>query len=155
MHLQTLLCKRELLNLIMSNKIRHEGVIEAIGKAHVQVRIVQSSACAACKLAAHCNASETKEKHVDVYDVNSSHYRVGQAVTLSTTSHIGLMASLYAYGVPLVLMVATIIIVAMLTANEVMAAGIGLLVLLPYYLLLYLLRGKIGRQVYFEIENKQ
>lgn len=138
----------------MSNKIRHEGIIEAIDEGCIHVRIHQSSACSACKVAAHCNAAETKEKRIDVYDTHSSQYQVGQSVTLATTSHVGLMASLYAYAIPLVLMVGTIIIAMMLTGDEVKAACIGMLVLLPYYLVIYLLRGRIRGQVFFEIESK-
>lgn len=142
-------------SLYMSNKIRHEGVIEAIEEGCIHVRIRQSSACAACKVAAHCNASETKEKRIDVYDVHSGRYQVGQVVTLATTPRIGLMASLYAYAIPLVLMVATIILVVVATGDEIKAACAGMLVLLPYYFLIYMLRGKIRGHVFFEIEDKQ
>ena len=46
----------------MSNKIRHEGVIDSIDEGCVHVRILQTSACAACKVAGYCNAAEAKEK---------------------------------------------------------------------------------------------
>ncbi len=137
----------------MSNKIRHEGVIEAIEDGCIHVRIQQSSACSACKVAAHCNAAETKEKRIDVYDAHCEGYQVGQKVTLATTSHVGLMASIYAYAVPLVLMVATVIITMILTSDEIKAACLGILVLVPYYLIVYLLREKIRGQVFFEIES--
>ena len=51
----------------MRNKISHSGVIDRIDGGHVKVRIVQTSACAACKVAGYCNAAESKEKIVDVY----------------------------------------------------------------------------------------
>ena len=51
----------------MSNKIRHEGVIDSIDEGCVHVRILQTSACAACKVAGYCNAAEAKEKIVDVF----------------------------------------------------------------------------------------
>ena len=46
--LQTRDCK------LMSTKISHSGVIERIEPDKVQVRIVQTSACAACKVASYC-----------------------------------------------------------------------------------------------------
>ena len=46
----------------MSNKIKHNGVVDGVEDGCVRVRILQSSACSACKVAAHCNTSETKEK---------------------------------------------------------------------------------------------
>ena len=50
----------------MSNKIKHNGVVDGVEEGCVRVRILQSSACSACKVAAHCNASETKEKIIEV-----------------------------------------------------------------------------------------
>lgn len=137
----------------MSERIRHEGVITRIDDDRVYVRVRQSSACAACKVAAHCNASETKEKVIEIRCGQTGQYDVGQQVTVSTTPHIGIMASVYAYAIPLVLMVGVIILATALTGSELAAACFGLAVLLPYYLLLYFLREKISGQVYFEIET--
>ena len=49
----------------MSTKISHSGIVERIDGDCVQVRIVQTSACAACKVAGYCNAAESKEKVID------------------------------------------------------------------------------------------
>jgi len=65
----------------MNNKIRHSGIIDSIENSTVRVRILQTSACAACKVAAHCNASESKEKLVDVAVADGSVRRVGDTVT--------------------------------------------------------------------------
>ena len=64
----------------MSNKIKHAGVVDGVEGECVRVRILQSSACSACKVAAHCNASETKEKIIDVMDADASHYQKGDQV---------------------------------------------------------------------------
>ena len=71
----------------MSAKISHSGIVASINKGCVQVRILQTSACAACKVAGHCNASESKEKIVDVLNVNDiSTLKVGDHVIV-TASH--------------------------------------------------------------------
>ena len=143
-----------------SERIRHEGVITRVETDSVHVRIRQSSACASCKVAAHCNAAETKEKVIEIRGKHGDQYKIGQQVTVSTTPRIGIMASVYAYAIPLVLMVGVIILVTALTGDitaltgdELTAACCGLAVLLPYYLLIYLLRDLISQQVYFEIET--
>ena len=51
----------------MSTKISHSGIVESIEDGCVKVRIVQTSACAACKVAGYCNAADSKEKSVDVF----------------------------------------------------------------------------------------
>lgn len=137
----------------MGNRIRHEGIITRIETDSVHVRIRQSSACASCKVAAHCNAAETKEKVIEIRGKHGDQYKVGQQVTVSTTPRIGIMASVYVYAIPLVLMVGVIILITALTGDELTAACCGLAVLLPYYLLIYLLRDLISQQVYFEIET--
>ncbi len=136
-----------------SERIRHEGVITRIEQDRVYVSVSQSSACASCKVAAHCNAAETKEKVIEIRGKHGDQYKIDQQVTVSTTPRIGIMASVYAYAIPLVLMVGVIILVTALTGDELTAACCGLAVLLPYYLLIYLLRDLISQQVYFEIET--
>lgn len=136
-----------------SERIRHEGVITRVEQDRVYVSVSQSSACASCKVAAHCNAAETKGKVIEIRGKHGDQYKIGQQVTVSTTPRIGIMASVYAYAIPLVLMVGVIILVTALTGDELTAACCGLAVLLPYYLLIYLLRDLISQQVYFEIET--
>ncbi len=68
----------------MNNKdsrIRHSGVVDAIDGECVRVRILQTSACAACKIAGHCNASESKEKIIEVFRVaDSARFKVGDKI---------------------------------------------------------------------------
>ena len=63
----------------MSNKIKHNGVVDGVEEGCVRVRIFQSSACSACKVAAHCNASETKEKIIEVQVADAVKYQLGDS----------------------------------------------------------------------------
>ena len=137
----------------MSDKISHSGVIERIEGNCVQVRILQTSACAACKIAGHCNASESKEKLVDVRCADSDGYRVGQSVVVSASRQVANQALLLGFGVPFIVLVGVLFVVLRLTGNEGVAALSGLGALAPYYLLLWLLRDTIGRRVSFQIEK--
>jgi sigma-E factor negative regulatory protein RseC len=139
----------------MSNKIKHSGTIESINGDCLQVRILQSSACAGCKVANHCSASDAQEKKIDIYGEDTSKYAVGDAVTLSADTGIGYLASLYAYVIPLILMVGTLVVVLALTDNEVASAVAALLVLVPYWLGIALFKNKIRSQVYFKIEKTE
>lgn len=135
----------------MSNKIKHSGIVDSVEKDCVCVRIVQSSACSACKVAAHCNASETKEKLVFVYVDNAFDYHVGDTVVVATDTSIGLWASFYGYLLPLILMVATLIVVMLVTKSEGMAALSAIGILIPYYIGLYLLRNRMSQKLRFEL----
>ena len=93
----------------MSNKIKHSGVVEKIMDDCIQVRIVQTSACAACKVAGYCNASESKEKLIDVYHADSHHLNVGDAVTVTASTEVAAHALLLGFGLPFIVMVAVIL----------------------------------------------
>ena len=65
----------------MADIIKHRGIVDRVDGSHVVVRIVQTSACSSCSAKGLCNASESKEKWIDVYEVNAS-YRVGEEVVV-------------------------------------------------------------------------
>ena len=136
----------------MSNKIKHSGVVEKIMDDCIQVRIVQTSACAACKVAGYCNASESKEKLIDVYHADSHRLNVGDAVTVTASTQVAAHALLLGFGLPFVVMVTVLVIVLQTTGNEGRAALSGLLALVPYYAVLYLFRNRLRDKLSFSIE---
>jgi sigma-E factor negative regulatory protein RseC len=136
----------------MSEKIRHQGTVERVVGDCVTVRIAQTSACAACRLNGHCNASESQEKLIDAHVDNGSAPKVGDVVTVSTDLRTGYRAVAWGFGLPLVVLVAVIVVLHALTGNDALAALVGLAALVPYYFVLYLLRNRIGRTVSFKVE---
>lgn len=136
----------------MSNKIKHNGVVDGVEEGCVRVRILQSSACSACKVAAHCNASETKEKIIEVQVADTDRYQRGDSVIVVADTAVGFRASLYGYLLPLVLMVVSLVAVLKITQSEGYAAMSALGILIPYYIGLYLLRNKLRNKLSFSIE---
>ncbi len=136
----------------MSNKIKHSGVVENIMGDSVQVRIVQTSACAACKVAGYCNASESKEKLVDIYHADTRNLKVGDVVTVTASTQVAAQALLLGFGLPFVVLVAVLIVVLLITGNEGAAAMSGLAALVPYYAVLFLFRNRIRDKLSFSIE---
>ena len=137
----------------MSNKISHSGVIEQILDGCVKVRIVQTSACAACKVAAHCNAAESKIKIVDVFCSDNSTYQVGQDVVVWASKDVANKALLLGFGIPFLILICVLLIALRFTSEEGIAALTALGSLVPYYFMLWLLRKKIQRQIAFHIDN--
>lgn len=136
----------------MSNKIKDSGVVENILGDSVQVRIVQTSACAACKVAGYCNASESKEKLVDIYHADIRNLKVGDVVTVTASTQVAAQALLLGFGLPFVVLVAVLIVVLLITGNEGAAAMSGLAALVPYYAVLFLFRNRIRDKLSFSIE---
>lgn len=139
-------------NKSMNSEIRHSGIVESIEGSHVRVRILQTSACAACKVAGHCNASEAKEKLVDVYGADGRLFRKGQAVVVTASRRVASKALLLGFGLPFLLLIAVLVLVLRLTGHEGVAALSALGALVPYYLLLWLCREKVSQGVQFQIE---
>ena len=81
----------------MADIIKHRGIVEKVEGAHVVVRIVQTSACAACSAKGLCNASESKEKQIDVFEAGAS-YRIGEEVVLCGSTSMGMRAVFLAVG---------------------------------------------------------
>ena len=134
----------------MSQKISHAGVIERIEGDSIKVRIVQTSACAACKVASHCNAAESKVKIVDVFGCDTAKYATGQEVTVWASRDVANRALSLGFGVPFLLLVC--VFALRFTANEGVAALLALGSLVPYYFALWLLRDRIQRGISFQIE---
>lgn len=137
----------------MNSDIRHDGIVSAINGRHIQVRILQTSACGGCKIASRCSASEMKEKTVDVF-ADSASYRVGQEVVVSTTQIVARRALLLGFALPLALLLTVLLSMFLMGYDEVYAGLVALLSLFPYYVLLWLLRSRVERSVSFAIASK-
>ena len=87
----------------MADIIKHQGIVENINSSHIKVRIVQTSACAACSAKGHCASADTKEKIIDVTTGDASSYQVGDRVIVFGELSMGMMAVLWAFIVPLYL----------------------------------------------------
>ena len=137
----------------MSTKISHSGIVESISEGCVQVRILQASACAACKVAGHCHASESKEKIVDVLNVrDASRLKVGDSVIVSASRDVANKALLLGFGVPFLILVSVLFIMLKVVSDEGLAAITAILALMPYYGMLYLMRDRIQQKISFSIE---
>ena len=139
----------------MADIIKHRGVVEKVEGAHVTVRIIQTSACAACSAKGLCNASESKEKQIDVYETNPS-YQIGEEVVLCGTTSMGMRAVLLAFGVPLIILVLALGVSMKLTSEDaLLSSGIALVSVVPYYIAIYFCKDKLNRTFSFTIEKKQ
>ena len=139
----------------MADIIKHRGIVEKVDGSHIVVRIVQTSACSACSAKGLCNASDSKEKQIDVYEVNPS-YQIGEEVMVCGTTSMGMRAVLLAFGVPLLILVLALGVSMKLTGEDaLLSSGIALLSVVPYYIAIYFCKDKLNRTFSFTIEKKQ
>lgn len=108
------------------------------------------SACASCHAKGACTASDTSEKLIEVALEDAGEVQPGQLVTVNVESSAGNVALFYGYILPF-LLVFVALIVSINFVSEVYAGLISLGILLPYYVLLYILRNKMGKRFRFTI----
>ncbi len=137
----------------MSNKISHSGRIESICDGCIKVQIVQTSACAACKVASHCNAAESKVKIVDVYVHDTGNYQVGQEVVVWASKDVANRALLLGFGAPFLLLICVLLLASRLMTEEGLAALVAIASLIPYYLALWVMKDRIRKQISFQLED--
>ena len=137
----------------MTDKIKHLGVVEKVDGSHVTVRIVQTSACSSCSAKGLCNASESKEKLIDVYH-NQVSCQIGEQVVVCGTTSMGMRAVLLAFGLPvLILLLALFVTMRITDGDALFSALVGLGTMVPYYLIIYVCKDKLNRSFSFTIEK--
>lgn len=139
----------------MKQSIEHKGTVIRVSERCVAVAVEAEGACAACHARGVCGASEGESKVIDVLTPLANHYTVGETVSVSVASSLGIRAVLIAYVFPFVFVLALLIMLLQQGAGE-LAAGLGALGALGgYYLMLYLLRNRIAREFTFQIEKQR
>ena len=136
----------------MSDLIRHRGIVENIDGSCVQIRIVQTSACAGCNARIHCTSADSKEKLVEVCVRDSSSYHVGDSVCVVGEWSMGLKAVSLAFVFPFLILLATLSILVSMECGELVSALVSLTLLIPYYYILWLNRRRICRIFSFSVE---
>ena len=135
-----------------NNTIKHLGIVENIQGSHLSVRIVQTSACAACSTKGHCSSADSKDKIIDIIDTAASSYRVGEKVMVIGETSMGMMAVVLAFIIPFVLLIFSLFLFMALMENELYSALLSLAILIPYYFILWLNKTRLKQKFSFTIK---
>ena len=135
-----------------NNTIKHLGIVEIIQGSHLSVRIVQTSACAACSAKGHCSSADSKDKIIDIIDTAASSYRVGEKVMVIGETSMGMMAVVLAFIIPFVLLIFSLFLFMALMENELYSALLSLAILIPYYFILWLNETRLKQKFSFTIK---
>jgi len=138
---------------MQADKISHRGIIIAVTPETISVAIIAQSACEACHSKGLCSVAGEKEKIIEVKNTFQSEHKPGDAVFVTMSPKMGVKAVLWGYFVPFFIMLATLIFAVKATDNEGFSGLLAIAVLLPYYVVLYLLRRKLQSVFEFKIET--
>ena len=135
-----------------NNTIKHLGIVENIQGSHLSVRIVQTSACAACSVKGHCSSADSKDKIIDIIDTAAASYQVGENVMVVGDTSMGMQAGALAFIIPFVLLIFSLFLFMALIEIELYAALLSLAVLVPYYYILWLNKTRLKQKFSFTIK---
>ncbi len=115
------------------------GIVTAVNPGSVTVTFIRNEACSGCAAKNACGLSGGRPLSVEVKTDTPQNYRTGQNITLEISVENALTAALWAYVLPLFLMLS--VLAAFLTFGGSETAATATLAVLPlYYALLYLFR---------------
>ena len=149
--------------------IKHDGIIIALNDdGTALVRIVQTSACSACKAKAMCASAESAEKEMTVVLLGDGQWAVGDSVEVMVQQKMGWKAVVLAYLLPFFVMLAVMFIGNGLLAmgdgatgllgdeakREAVLGTIALCAMAVYYLVLGLFKDKLQKEFSFTAKKK-
>ena len=149
--------------------IKHDGIIIALnGDGTARVRIVQTSACAACKAKAMCASAESAEKEMTVVLLGDEQWAVGNEVEVMVQQKMGWKAVVLAYLLPFFVMLAVMFIGNGLLAigdgatgllgdeakREAVLGTVALCAMALYYLVLGLFKDKLQKEFSFTARKR-
>lgn len=138
----------------MNKTICRNGVVSGIKGNSLQITIIQSTACGGCRARELCNSSESKERHVSVHVSNPSDYTIGQELVLEGRHADARLASVVAYGLPLVVLIAVLIVCLQLQMSEALSSVVALAAVALYYVIVAMfMRGYLQRRLSFDIRT--
>ena len=130
-------------------EITHKGRIVAIDPEITTIEIISEAACASCHAKGLCGLGEQQVKQVQVRTSAWTPRQVGDEVEVVLKKSMGYKAVFIAYGLPLIVLFAALMILNSLGIGE-LYAGLGAIgaVILCYFVI-FLFRNKISKDYSF------
>ena len=132
--------------------ISHEGIVTKITDDELEIKILAQSACAACHAKSACGMGEQAEKFLTVPRPKDKEFTINQKVNVRMAIGQGNKAAIMAYLIPIVLLLAVLFVCLGLGLSEGLSALLGIIALIPYYIILYLRRDKLKEKFEYHLE---
>jgi len=136
-----------------AEQIEHKGTVAFVGRDVVLVNIEVMEACGSCASRKACAMGQGTTREVLVSTPDAEKYSVGEVVNLSVKQTAGVAAVFFCYVLPLIVMLATLVIMVSLGFLEGTSALVALASAATYYLLLWVFQKHISRKIVFTINK--
>jgi len=138
-------------------RIEHVGKIVEMDSQSISVEIVNKSACASCHARGVCGAGEEQVRTIvlpQTLATATAGYQVGDEVKLVLSATLGMKAVVLAYGLPLLILMAALLITSSLGLEQLYVGLISLASVALYYIIFAIFRDNLDKQFVFSIESK-
>ena len=132
--------------------VSHEGIVTRITDDELEIKILAQSACAACHAKSACGMGEQAEKILTVPRPKGKDFTPGQRVNVKMAIGQGNKAAILAYLIPIILLLAVLFVCLGLGLGEGLSALIGIVAMIPYYIVLYLRRDQLRQKFEYTVE---
>ena len=136
------------------NEGSHIGTVTEMTPEFTTVRIISTSACAACHAKGVCGVSEEKVKEISVPTDPYATWKPGDEVRVMLRQSMGLKAVWLSYVIPLVILMILILTLSAVSVHEIYVGLVSVGVVAVYYLVLYLLRDRLANEFVFYLKEK-
>lgn len=131
--------------------LEHVGIVTESQGNHVKISLL-GTGCSGCHNSL-CMLGSSKAKEVDLVAIENG-FLAGDEVLVKINPKSGYKAVTMMYLVPFVLIMITLIFVAHAGYGEAVTGIASLLVLLPYFFMIYLLKKSFAKQCKFEVVKR-
>lgn len=136
----------------MADNYSHEGTVTKIEGKKVIVTICSASACSSCHAKGACSGMDQTMKNIEV--TTNETFKIGEQVIVSISGKNSFFALFLGYLLPIVILISTLIVIHLISANETYMALGALFALALYYSLLFVYKNKISDKFKFVISRK-
>lgn len=136
----------------LAKTIEHFGKVQEITLNDIKVAIQPQTSCAGCQAQAVCGVDSGNEKFIVVHRANHN-YIVGESVKVLMQQSLGFWALFIAYILPFIVVVVALIAFTQLGVSEGLSGLLAIMLLVPYYYLVYYFRGSISKKINFDIQK--
>lgn len=133
-------------------EIEHKAIIEEISGNTVSLTFTAHSACSACHAKSACSLGNSEVKKINL-PLPSFEVNTGETVEVLLSQNAGFRAVFLGYVLPFIVVLLSLLTFNTLGFDELRSGLFSLLLIVPYFLILFLLRKRINKSFSFRIRK--
>lgn len=136
----------------MNETISHIGVVDKVFQNQIHVSIVSQTACSACHAKGACGVDSESQKLIHVACSETQSYSVGQKVQVFISEKTALLAVMYAYILPCIV-VCLALVASSYFVGEILAVLISFILLALYFIVLSKYKSVLHKKISFHLAH--